>query len=160
MLVQESPQRSPERRGSDLKRLQCRRCLGARKTGPGPSQGLVSTSARNFPLAAAEAFSSPCCVYSLPEILRPLLCLQDALLPKGFPHSFCQHLLTFVSQPWWALLPPRPRVVSWSGNHTTHLSGVILWWLHVCCDAESSATRISDTSRVPHGGQVSAELPD
>ena len=30
-----------------------------------------------------------------------------------------------------------------------------------CCrDAERSATRISNTSRVTHGGQVSAELPD
>lgn len=27
------------------------------------------------------------------------------------------------------------------------------------CDAESYATAISDTSRVTHGGQVSAELP-
>ena len=31
----------------------------------------------------------------------------------------------------------------------------------VCgCDAESSASRMANTSRVPHGGQVSAELPD
>ena len=29
-----------------------------------------------------------------------------------------------------------------------------------CCDAESYATGISNTSSVPHGGQVSAELPD
>ena len=29
-----------------------------------------------------------------------------------------------------------------------------------CCDAESYATRISNTSRVPHGGQVSVKLPD
>ena len=29
-----------------------------------------------------------------------------------------------------------------------------------CCDAESYATRISNTSWVTRGGQVSAELPD
>ena len=29
-----------------------------------------------------------------------------------------------------------------------------------CCDAESSATGISNTNRVTHGGQVSSELPD
>ena len=29
-----------------------------------------------------------------------------------------------------------------------------------CCEAESSANGISDTSRVTHGGQVSGELPD
>ena len=29
-----------------------------------------------------------------------------------------------------------------------------------CCDAESYATGISNTSRISHGGQVSAELPD
>ena len=29
-----------------------------------------------------------------------------------------------------------------------------------CCDAESYATGISYTSRLTHGGQVSAELPD
>ena len=29
-----------------------------------------------------------------------------------------------------------------------------------CCDADSYATSISNTSRVTHGGQVSAELPD
>ena len=28
------------------------------------------------------------------------------------------------------------------------------------CDADSSATKISNTSRATHGGQVSAELPD
>ena len=29
-----------------------------------------------------------------------------------------------------------------------------------CCEAENYATGISNTSRVPHGGRVSAELPD
>ena len=29
-----------------------------------------------------------------------------------------------------------------------------------CCDSESYATGISDTDRVTHGGQVSAEIPD
>ena len=29
-----------------------------------------------------------------------------------------------------------------------------------CCDAESYATGVSNTSRVTHGGQVSVELPD
>ena len=48
-----------------------------------------------------------------------------------------------------------PVFISWSGNHTTHLSVVILWWLH---DAESYATGISNTSKVTHGGQVSVEL--
>ena len=38
-----------------------------------------------------------------------------------------------------------------------YLSVVILWWLHV---GESYATGISNTSRVTHGRQVSAELPD
>ena len=45
------------------------------------------------------------------------------------------------------------------GNHRTHLSVVILWQL-CCCDAESYATKISNTSRMTHAGQVSAELLD
>ena len=32
--------------------------------------------------------------------------------------------------------------------------------VHCCYDAESYATRISNTSKVTHGGQVSVELPD
>ncbi|MCO6060816.1 hypothetical protein NG726_29765, partial [Pseudomonas sp. MOB-449] len=37
---------------------------------------------------------------------------------------------------------------------------VVLWGFACCCDAGSYATGISNTSRVTHGGQVSAELPD
>ena len=49
--------------------------------------------------------------------------------------------------------------ISRAGNHTIYLSVVILWWLCVAVMLKVYATRISNTSRVIHGGQVSAELP-
>ena len=71
----------------------------------------------------------------------------------------------YASQPWWS-----------SGQNSTLIS---MTWVHFpvrgphhlsvgchtvvvvcCCDAESYATGISNTSRVTHGGQVSAELSD
>ena len=48
--------------------------------------------------------------------------------------------------------PPVCRVSHHGGCHTV---------VAACgCDAESSATRISNSSSVTHGGQVSMELPD
>ena len=64
-------------------------------------------------------------------------------------------------QPWWSglrcgALTARPRFVSHQGPH--HPSVVVT--LRQLCVAESSATGISNTSRVTHGGQASVELPD
>ena len=46
------------------------------------------------------------------------------------------------------LSPPRPGFVSWSGNHTTCLLVVICGSCMWGCDAESSATSMSNTSTV------------
>ena len=53
-----------------------------------------------------------------------------------------------------------PGLACASGNHTTCLPvGCHPVAAACCCDAESSATGISNTSRGTHGGQFSAELP-
>lgn len=62
-----------------------------------------------------------------------------------------------VSQPWWSggydlvLAPVQARFLSWSGDHTTSLSVVILW-------RTRDAVMLKVMPRATHGGQVSVKL--
>ena len=67
--------------------------------------------------------------------------------------------------PWWSRVTIRCFHRRSSGlcpgQGTTSLSIDCHTVVAACgCDAESSVINISHTSRVPHGGQFSAEFPD
>ena len=69
------------------------------------------------------------------------------------------------SQPWCLVVKIQPSHCWGPGLFPGQGTTPLICWLSscgscMCCDAESDATGISNSSRVSHGGQVSAELPD